>query len=144
MSPGVQFWFGFWVGEATNYLSWLSWCLSWSRIMKHTGKHSLFVYLSHMHPRFTWMPWVSIFELLLYQLGSLSPCIHQTWYWRIKDHGHLEWNCASRINCDIGVPTEISQHPHDTFLASLGGLESCTIPEVWFGSLRLWQFPTAP
>ena len=108
MNLGFKFWFGFWVGKATNYLSRLSQCLSWSRIMKHVGKCSLFVYLSCMHPRFAWMPSVSIVELLVCQLGSLSRCIHHTWYQRSKDHSHLEQNCAFGINHDLGVPTKTS------------------------------------
>ena len=121
MSPRGQFLFGFLGGKATDSLSWISWCPSWSRTIKHTGKCSLFVYLRGVCPRFTWMPWVSIFELLVCQLGGSSPCVHQTWYLRSKDHCHLEWNCTLGINCDLGVPTKISQHPCDTFLASLGG-----------------------
>ena len=67
------------------------------------------------------MPGVSISELLLCQLGASSPCICQTWYWRSKDHCHLEKNCTLGINCNLSALTEISQHPHDTFLVSLGG-----------------------
>ena len=43
-------------GKATDSLSQLSLCLSRSMNIKHTGKCSLFVYLSCMHPRFTCMP----------------------------------------------------------------------------------------
>ena len=92
-------------GKATDSLSWL------------TGKCSLFVYLRHMCPRFSWMPWVSIFELLVCQLGGSSPCIHQTWYRKGKDHCHSEQNSTLGIHCNITVPTEISQHPHDIYMS---------------------------
>ena len=52
-------------GQATDSLSQLSQYLSRSRNIKHTGKCSLFVYCSCMHPRFTWMAWVNIFKLLV-------------------------------------------------------------------------------
>ena len=59
--------------------------------------------------------------LLVCQQGSSSPCIHQTWYQRGKDHCPLEQNCTFGINHDLGVPAKITQHLHDTFLVSLGG-----------------------
>ena len=103
-------------GKAKDSLFQLSQCLSWSRTIKHTGKCPLFVYLRCMCPRFAWMTWLSIFELLECQLGGSSPCVYQTWYQKGKDHCHLEWNCTLGKNCDLSVPTKISQHPHDTHI----------------------------
>ena len=95
-----------------------------SRNIKHMGKCSLFVCHCHMHPRFTWMPWFHIFKLLVCQPGSLSPCIHQTWYWRGKDHSPLRVEFACKINIDLGEPTKFTQHALVKYICAI--YEACT------------------
>ena len=115
MNPRIQFHFGFWqVRPPTVCPSYLCGLLR-SRNIKHTGKCSLFVYLSCTCPRFAWMLWVSTFQLYVCQPGGLSTCVHWYWYWRGKDHCHSDWNSTLRINHDLGVPIEISQHSCGTF-----------------------------
>ena len=139
---GVQFQFGFWVGKAIDYLSQVS--LPLMELDYETYREVFLICVSQQYASKVCLDArVSILELLVCQLGSLSPCICQTWYWRSKDHSHSEQNCTSGIYHDLSVPAKISQHSCDTFLASLGRPKSCKIPEVCFGSLRLWQFMTA-
>ena len=96
-----------------------------------------------MHPRLAWKPPVNIIELLVCQLGVLSPCDSQTWNWKGKDCYHLEQNCNVGINCNFGEPTEFIQHLLVTFLASLGGLEVYS-PRGLVWHPVLWWFTTAP
>ena len=104
---------------------------------KHTGKCSLFVHSSHMHPRLAWMPLVSIVELLVCQLSVSSPCKNQNWNWKGKNCYHLEKNHNAGMNCNAGQPTKFIQCLSVTFLVFLGGLkvhssrglvgQSCTV-----------------
>ena len=117
---------------------------------KHTGKCSLFVHPSHMHPRLAWMPPVSTVELLVCQLGVLSPCNSQAWNWTGKDCYHLEQNHAAGINDNLCEPTKFIQHLPVTFLGSLGGLKVCSSiglvwqPSSWLPTeLLMWWFNKA-
>ena len=88
-------------------LSWVSVVLVWEGhrpsasailvpLMKQEYKTYREVFIicsSHWHvPKFCWAPYISLFELLVCQSCGLSPCICQSWYWRGKDHCHLELN----------------------------------------------------
>ena len=133
---------GFLARVATDPLFQISWCLTCSRTIKHTGKCLFFVYLIWMHPRFTWTPQVNLLKLLVCWSGGSPHCIHQTQYWKSKDHCHLEMNCTLGTRCSLGAPTEIFQYPHATFLASLGGLKKLHNPGglvlTALGCGRLW------
>ena len=115
---------------------------------KHTVKY-LFCLLSHAyacaHGSLGHLKLVFLNCLCMSVWVASPPCIHQTlcqqkqWLLLFRDKLAL---VGTRH--DLSEPTKIYQHPHDTFLASMGGPNSHTIPEVWFGSLRLLQIMTSP
>ena len=122
MSPRGQLQLGLWWGRL------LTLCLNYLGVMHGVGllniqgSVSFFVYHICMCPRFTWTPHVSIFVLLVCHLDGFPSCVCQPWYQRGMDHCHSEKNCTWGINCHLSALTKIFQHPCDTFLASLGGL----------------------
>ena len=79
--------------------------------------------------------------------GILPPCIPWTQYQSSKDCNLLVQIGRCGINCNFGEPTNpfsISVFSHIFWHPWVGSKRSGRIPEVWFGSVELWQFMTVP